>query len=135
MSTHKASAVTIDEFSLPRGRNATGALLAATLMILSARRRFIEPGSLLHDQVIARSGARVAKYSRPVQDAIFYTLYGLHGVGTVYFALTKLKKHNVKILSPVWFQWILAAFFGGSFATKHFDEEVEKKELKTIKEI
>ncbi|KIW28667.1 uncharacterized protein PV07_08310 [Cladophialophora immunda] len=134
MATHKVSAVTIDEFELPKGRHATGALIAAALMILSARRRFIQPGSVLHDQVIARS-ARASKYAKPVQDALFYTLYGLHGIETVYFALTKLKKHNVKIFSSVWFKWLIAVFLGGVFVQKHFDEVVEKKELKTIKEI
>ncbi|EXJ67165.1 uncharacterized protein A1O5_09812 [Cladophialophora psammophila CBS 110553] len=134
MATHKASAVTIDEFELLRGRNAAGALLATTLMILSARRKFIHPGSVLHDQVIARS-ATASKYAKTVQDVIFYTIYGLHGIETVYFALTKLKKHNVKIFSPVWFQWIIAVFLGGTFAQKHFDEVVETKEIKTIKEI
>ncbi|OAP58845.1 hypothetical protein AYL99_06142 [Fonsecaea erecta] len=134
MATHKVSAVTIDEFELPKGRNATGAVIAATLMVLSARRRFIQPGSLVHDQVIARS-ARASKYAKPFQDVLFYALFGVHSIETVYFALTKLRKHNVKVFSSVWFQWVIAVFLGGVFTLKHFDEVVEKKELKTIKEI
>lgn len=133
MATHKSSLVTIDEYELPKGGKRLGTLVCAALMALSARRKFIEPRSILYDQVLARSSTAV-KYSKPVQDGIFYVLFGLHGIKTVYFALTKLKKHNVKLLSPVWFQWIITVFLGGVFATKHWDEVVEKKEMNTTRE-
>ena len=135
MSTHKSSSVTIDEYQLPKGSKALGTLGFAALIALSARRKFIEPRSLLHDQVLARGGANVVKYSKPVQDFIFYYFISVHGAETVYFALTKLKKHNVKVLSTVYLEWLVTAFVGGIFGTKHFDEVVEKKEIRTIKEI
>ncbi|KAH0835176.1 hypothetical protein AYO21_10882 [Fonsecaea monophora] len=134
MSTHKVSAVTIDEYEFPTGGHARGYLLSIALMILSARRRFIEPGSILHDQLIARS-ATASKYAKRTQDVLFYFLYGAHSIEAIHFALTKLRKHNVKAFSLPWFQWIIAVFVGGVNAKKHFDAVVEKKELKTIKEI
>jgi len=134
MATHKATALTIDEYEFPKGSNRLGTLAFAALMALSARRKFIEPRSLIHDHILARS-AIASKYAKPVQDFIFYLLFGLHSVETVWFAVTKLKKHNVKLTSPAWLEWILTVFAGGVFATKHWDEFVEQKELKAIKEI
>ncbi|KIX07622.1 uncharacterized protein Z518_02275 [Rhinocladiella mackenziei CBS 650.93] len=134
MASHNASAVTIDEYELPKGGKRVATLVCAALMALSARRKLIEPRSILHDRVLARSATAV-KYSKPVQDALFYFFFGLHGAETVWFALTKLKKHNVKRFSPVWFKWIVTVFLGGVFATKHWDEVVEKKEIQAIKEI
>jgi hypothetical protein len=135
MATHKSSSVTIDEYQLPKGSKRLVTLTFAALMALSTRRKFIEPRSLLHDQVLARGGARTIKYSKPVQDFLFYFLFGVHGAETVYFALTKLKQHNVKAFSTVWLKWVITVFLGGIAATKHFDEVVEQKEIKTIKEI
>lgn len=135
MSVHKSTSVTVDEYHLPTGTKGLGALACAALMVLSARRKFIEPRSILHDQVIARGGAHAVKYSKPVQDFLFYYFFGVHGAETVYFALTKLKRHKVKVLSTVWLEWIVTIFLGGFFGTQHFDEVVEKKEIKTIKEI
>lgn len=135
MATHKYSSVTIDEYQLPKGSKQLGTLAFAALMAISTRRKFIEPRSLLHDQVLARAGAKTIKYSKPVQDFLFYFLFGVHGIETVYFALTKLKQHNVKTLSTIWLKWVVTVFIGGIFALKHFDEVVEQKEIKTIKEI
>lgn len=135
MATHKSSSVTIDEYQFPKGSKQVGTLVCAVLMALSTKRRFIEPGSLLHDQVLARGGAKVVQYSKHVQNFLFYFLFGAHGVETVHFALTKLKRHKVKALSLLWLKWIVTAFVGGTFAIQHFDEVVEAKEIKTIKEI
>ncbi|KAK5233399.1 hypothetical protein LTR47_005492 [Exophiala xenobiotica] len=119
MATHKTSAIVIDDYELPKGRNAVGTLITAALMVLSSRRKSV----------------KAAKYSKLVQDIIFYALFSLHGVETVYFAFTKLKRHNVKLTSPAWIEWVATVFAGGVFATQHFDEFIEQKELKAIKEI
>ncbi|KIW61459.1 hypothetical protein PV05_01579 [Exophiala xenobiotica] len=134
MATHKASAIVIDDYELPKGRKAVGTLITAALMVLSSRRKFIEPRSFIHDHILARS-IKAHKYSKLVQDIIFYALFGLHGVETVWFAFTKLKKHNVKLTSPAWIEWVATVFAGGVFAREHFDEFIEQKELKAIKEI
>jgi len=134
MATHKASAITIDEYEFPKGSKRVATLIGAALVVLSARRQFIEPRSILHDHVLARS-AKAAKYSKPVQDVLFYYFVGVHGLGTVWFALTQLRKYNVKVLSPAWFSWVLTVFFGGSFATKHWDEFVEQQEIQAVKQI
>ncbi|KIW43577.1 uncharacterized protein PV06_04667 [Exophiala oligosperma] len=134
MATHKATALTIDDYELPKGRKAVGTLITAALMVLSSRRKFIEPRSVIHDHILARS-AKAARYSKLVQDIIFYTLFGLHGIETIWFATTKLKKHNVKITRPAWIEWVATVFAGGVFARKHFDEFIEQREIKAIKEI
>jgi hypothetical protein len=134
MATHKATHVTIDEYELPKGRNAVGTLLTTALLVLSANRRFVEPRSLLHDQVLARN-ATVHKHRHRGQDILFYTVYGLSGVNTIWFALTKARLHNLKRGSILWLQWLITIFLGGSFGQKHWDDVVMKKELKTIKEI
>jgi len=135
MATHKASSITIDEYQLPKGSKQLATIVMAALMAVSTRRKFIEPRSFLHDQVLARGGAKTIKYSKVVQDFLFYFLFGTHSIETVYFALTKLKQHNVKVLSTVWLKWVVTVFLGGIAARKHFDEVVEQKEIKAIKEI
>ncbi len=134
MASHKATGVTVDEYELPKGRNAAGTLLTTALLILSANRRFVEPRSYLHDQVLARS-EKVHRHRHRGQDLIFYAVYGLSGLQTLRFALTKAQQHNLKRFSVVWFQWLLTVFLGQIFGESQFDAVVEKKELKTIKEI
>ncbi|KEF62577.1 uncharacterized protein A1O9_00550 [Exophiala aquamarina CBS 119918] len=136
MASHKASSVTIDEYHLPKGSKLLATIVMTGLMTISARRKFIEPRSLLHDQILARGGAKTIKYSKPVQAFLFYFLFGSHSIEAVYFALTKLKQHNVKAFSIVWLKWVVTIFLGGSIvAGKHFDEVVEQKEIKAMKEI
>lgn len=105
MATHKASFITIDDYEFPKGRNRVGVLVFPVLMALSARRKFIKPRSIIHDHLLARSAA-ATKYSQPVQDFIFYLLFGINGIQTIWFILTKLRKHNVKVLSVAWVQWV-----------------------------
>ncbi|EXJ84978.1 hypothetical protein A1O3_05653 [Capronia epimyces CBS 606.96] len=134
MATHKASYITIDQYEFPRGSKGVGTLVCAALMVLSTRRKFIEPGSLIHDHILARS-AKAAKHSKLVQDILFYLFFGVHGVETVWFGLIQLKKHNVKIFSLLGVQWLATVFAGGVFATNHWAEVVEKKEVQVLKEI
>ena len=134
MATHKTSFIAIDEYRLPKAGTRVAMVVCAALMTLSARRKFIEPKSILHDQVLARS-ARAVAYSKPVQDFFFYFLFGVHGVETIWFALTKLKRHSVKLFSPVWLQWTATVFLGGVLGLKHWGEFVKEKEIKAIKEI
>ncbi|KIW11127.1 hypothetical protein PV08_10427 [Exophiala spinifera] len=134
MATHKATALAIDDYEFPKGHNAVGGLIMTALMVLSSRRKFIEPGSVLHDHIIARS-TKAAKHSKFVQEVIFYTLFGAHGIETIWFAMTKLNKHSVKITRPAWIEWVLTVFAGGVFARKHFDEFIEQREIKAIQEI
>lgn len=135
MATHKVSSVTIDEYQIPKGSKQIATLICGALMAVSTSRTYIEPRSFLHDKVLVRGGAKAIQYSKPVQDFLFYFLFGTHSLETVYFALTKLRQHNVKVLSTVWLKWVVTVFVGGAFARKHFDEVVEAKEIKTVKQI
>lgn len=134
MANVKASPIGIDEYEFPTGSKRVGTLVLGALMALSARRKFIEPRSVIHDHILARS-VKAAKYSRLVQDIIFYVLFGLHGVETVWFAWTKLKRHHVSLFSLLGLKWLATVFAGGYFATTHWDEVVEKKEIQVLKEI
>ncbi|EXJ85843.1 hypothetical protein A1O1_06212 [Capronia coronata CBS 617.96] len=134
MATHKASYITIDEYEFPKGSKRVATLILAGLMTLSARRKFIEPRSIIHDHLLARS-IKATRYSKLVQDVMFYVLFGIHGIETVWFALTKLKRHNVDVFSLLGFKWLATVFAGGSFAIAHWDEVVEKKELNVLKGI
>lgn len=130
MSTNKASKFTLDKYSFPGGVNAVGTVVGAVLIALSVRRKFIEPGSILHDQVLVKGGPIVLKYAKPVQDGAFYLLGGVHLVEAIYFAFTKLRKYNVKTFSLLWFQWFATVFAGGVFASGHFQKVVEEQQSK-----
>ncbi|KAL2393605.1 hypothetical protein ABEF93_003953 [Exophiala dermatitidis] len=139
MATNKSSSssssyITVDEYEFPRGANGVGTLVCAALMVLSARRKFIEPRSVIHDHLLARS-VKAAKYSKLVQDIIFYVLFGLHVPGTVWFAWTQLKRHNVSPFSVLGLKWLVTVFFGGRYALNQWDETVQKKETQVLKEI
>ncbi|KAK4938685.1 hypothetical protein LTR10_020953 [Elasticomyces elasticus] len=134
MATRKSTSLTVDDYEFPRGAKGLATVVGAALFVLSTRRQFIEPRSVIHDHILARS-VTAATYSKTVQDVIFYWILGVHGAGTAHFAYTKLQQYNVKLTSMAWFQWILTVFLGGSAAVKHFDDFVEKKELKAVKDI
>ncbi|KAI1609610.1 hypothetical protein EDD36DRAFT_422551 [Exophiala viscosa] len=134
MATHDSTTLAVDDYEFPRGSKGLATLVGAALFVLSSRRQFIEPRSVIHDHILARS-VKAATYSKTVQDIIFYWFIGVHGAGTAHFAYTKLKQYNVKLTSLAWLQWILTVFLGGSAAVSHFDDFVEKKELKALKDI
>jgi hypothetical protein len=131
MAASKSTLVKINEYSLPKGKALTGTLICGVLMFFSASRKFVEPGSILHDNLLIRSTA-VHKRRFLIQNVIFWFLYGAHSIEVVVFALTKLRKHGVNPLSWVGLRWCASVFVGGVYVQGHWDEIVRQKEMKAI---
>jgi hypothetical protein len=80
-------------------------------MALSARREVIQPGSPLYDYILA-GNPRLLKAASYLQNGLFYFLFIAHGIETPLFAWTRLRKHNVSVLSLTWLKWMLSVFVG-----------------------
>ena len=94
-------------------------LLSAALMLLSSRRELLQPGSPLHALVLA--GHPVAqRRALLVQAGIFYFLWGVHALETVFFAWARLRPHGVPLASAVGLRWLATVFVGGKFGLDHF---------------
>lgn len=80
-SNNNSKAVKIQEFSLPQGELGRKVLITAIVMLLSARRELLEPGSPLHDYVLAGNPS-LLRAARWIQNGLFYFLFGAHSVET-----------------------------------------------------
>jgi hypothetical protein len=118
--------VKIDTYSYPAGRLGTNTTICGIVMLLSARRELLAPGSPLYDHVLAKSPTAL-KAATWIQNGLFYFLFGAHTIETVVFAVAKLRKHRVPF-GMVWLKWIITCFVGGKFCMEHFDNVVVHKE-------
>ncbi|KAK6074065.1 integral membrane protein [Seiridium cupressi] len=116
--------VQIRTFPLPSRGRCVSLSIAAIVMLLSSRKEVIAPGSPIYDYLLEGRPNALANAIR-AQNGIFYILFGIHSVETVLFAATKLRKHGVPFLSPLWWKWALLPFISGSFAWQHFDKAVK----------
>lgn len=99
--------------------------LCATVMVLSARRSFIQPGSPLHDYVLLAAGWTNPGTLATTQDFVFRALWWIHAAEAVVFAATKLPRHGVPFMSGLWWKWMGAMFFGGVGTWKHWAKTVQ----------
>ncbi|KXJ90865.1 hypothetical protein Micbo1qcDRAFT_225749 [Microdochium bolleyi] len=120
--------VRVDDFPLPSRANIRGILASAALMYASARPSLLEPGSVLHDRLLA-GRAQATSVSRWAQLGLFYFLFGAHTLEMLGFAYVRLRRHGVPIFSVLGFKWLLSVFVGGQYAWAHFDEVVAKKAI------
>ena len=80
-SNNNSKAVKIQEFSLPQGQLGRKVLVTGIIMLLSARREVLEPGSPLHDYVLAGNPS-LLRAARWIQNGLFYFLFGAHSIET-----------------------------------------------------
>lgn len=73
--------VQIREFHLPKGELGRKVLITGVIMLWSAKRSFIEPGSPLFDYVLVHD-RRLQTAARWIQNGLFYFLFGAHGIET-----------------------------------------------------
>jgi hypothetical protein len=118
-----ASAVQIREFPIPTGNLGRNILICGVVMLVSARRELIAPGSVVYEYLLAgRPDAIMA--TTVVQNILFYFFFGAHAVRSAMFAFGKLQRHGVPVVSIVWWKWMFACFIGGKFTFEHFDNVV-----------
>ena len=113
-------------YSFPRGDLGRKIIITGIVMVLSARKEVISPGSPLYDYVLYRS-PNAFKAADWIQKGLFYFLFGAHSIETPIFALKKLAPHGISVLSVAWWQWIATVFAGGVFCFAHFDKLVKAK--------
>ncbi|KAF2683341.1 hypothetical protein K458DRAFT_418965 [Lentithecium fluviatile CBS 122367] len=114
-------------YTLPPRHLRNPIIICGIVMAISANRRIIAPGSLLHEQVLPRSPTTF-KTLVWMQLIIFWFLYGVHTIETAIFA-TKLWKAGVSVLSLDWWKWMCECFVGGKFCFEHFEGVVKGKKV------
>lgn len=120
-----AAPIKIDSYSYPAGRLGKNTTICGIIMLLSARRELLLPGSPLYDFVLSKS-PNALKAATWIQNGLFYFLFGAHAIETVMFAFGRLRKHRVPF-GMVWLKWMLSCFVGGKFVFEHFDNVVVHK--------
>jgi hypothetical protein len=120
-----ASPVKINTYSYPAGQLGTNTTICGIVMLLSARRGLISPGSPLYDYVLSKSPYAL-KGATWIQNGLFYFLFGAHTIETIFFAWAKLRKHGVPF-GLTWLKWVVTCFVGGKFCMEHFDNLVKAK--------
>lgn len=124
MASNTPKPVQIREFQLPRGELGRKVLITGIVMLLSARREVIAPGSPLYDYILVHD-RRLQTAARWIQNGLFYFLFGAHTIETPIFAWTRLRKHGVPLVA--FLKWTLSVFVGGVFVYKQFDDLVAQK--------
>lgn len=94
-SNSNSKPVKIREFSLPQGDLGRKVLITGIVMLLSSRRELLQPGSPLHDYVLA-GNPTLLKAARWIQNGLFYFLFGAHSIETpLGKALPILRAHGL----------------------------------------
>lgn len=121
MSNNQSPGVArVRRFSFPPGEEGRKVIITGIIMLLSARRELLQPGSILHDHILLGKPALI-KAARWIQNGLFYFLFGAHAIETPIFAYTRLRPNGIPIFSLVWVKWVLSCFVGGVFVMRHFD--------------
>jgi hypothetical protein len=95
----------------PKPQVLTDSEITGIIMALSARREVLQPGSPIYDYILA-GNPRLLKAASYLQNGLFYFLFIAHGIETPLFAWTRLRKHNVSVLSLTWLKWLLSVLVG-----------------------
>ncbi|KIV96898.1 hypothetical protein PV10_00712 [Exophiala mesophila] len=131
MSNNQIQRQVSPKYSFPSGSRGFIILIFAILMVFSARRKNIAPGTIIHDEVQARWGDRGVQFLKPVQDTLFYCLYGIHTMEVAFLAVFRLPRYSISVFSRLWLQWILTAFIGGIIISRQFEEVVNQEHIET----
>ncbi|KAE8353162.1 hypothetical protein BDV28DRAFT_133739 [Aspergillus coremiiformis] len=124
------SDIVIKEFRAPRGLEAANfAAVVATLIVFSRRSNFL-PGSWLYETTGLDRFPAFAGFCYTVQPIPLTLLLGIHAIEAGLLAVKRLKRHEVPLLSAVWFAWIATILIEGAVAFKRFDRMVTEEEVK-----
>ena len=71
---------------------------------------------------------KLSYFAHDIATYMFVFLVVVHGGETIWLAVSRLRKHRVKVGSLVWWQWVLSCFVEGFGSFMRFDQLVREKE-------
>ncbi|PSR90725.1 hypothetical protein BD289DRAFT_365698 [Coniella lustricola] len=126
-NTPSNSPVKVTTFPLVR-RHLIASTICAALIVFSARRSFIAPGSPIHEYILTPIASLVIAVS--AQNWIFGILVGVHSLEVPLFAVMRLHKHGVPFMSALWWKWTGAVFIAGKATWDLFGATVKREAAK-----
>ncbi|KAI9371529.1 hypothetical protein BJX61DRAFT_534727 [Aspergillus egyptiacus] len=123
------SDITVTEYVPPRGGQIIGFALCLAVLLGYSKRGNFAPGSLLYETVGLGKFPRFTEFSYKYQPWIWGPLAVAHAFeAVVLLGWMRLRKHNVKLFSGLWWTWMVLGFVEGFPAWMRFDKVVKKKE-------
>lgn len=127
------SPITIKKYVPPFGLMLVNWLLCFWTLVTFSRRAHFIPGSLYY-QCIFQHIPSFTNFCYKIQPLVFYTMATIHLTEVIYMERSRLRKHTVRMLSGVWWSWLLSDFVEGWTATMRFDRLVKEEEEKKAKQ-
>lgn len=103
------SDITVKEFLLPYGWHTAEFILVSAVFIGFSMRSNFAPGSILSHYL----PLRLLYFCWKIQPSLLTFMLIVHGWETINFASSRLRKHNVKIRSRIYWLWIGTTFIEG----------------------
>ena len=125
----KKSDITVKRYKRPRGFMTVVMAAAAITFLLFSRRAHFRPGSFIYDLFLGYV-PWFADFCWTVQPLVIWPMTVIHTAEVIYMQRSRLEKHTVRMLSGVWWMWIISTFVEGFGSFHRFDEVVREEEAK-----
>lgn len=123
------SDVKITSYVAPQGLIPRLTFLAVILtMLLFSRRRNLLPGSIFYDSLGLRYVPNFVSFCAIIQPWLIKVMLAIHFSEALWMARTRLRKHQVRSWSRLWWMWVGTCFIDGIFSLQRIDELVSRKE-------
>ena len=114
------SDIAVTRYIPPKGFGATSFIVClVTFSVFSTRSNFMF-GSLLYESLL-RHVPSFNHFCWNVQPYVLALMVAIHSSEVVWMASTRLYKHHVPFLSPLWFLWVASTFIEGAPAFFRID--------------
>ncbi|THW55481.1 hypothetical protein D6D20_09448 [Aureobasidium pullulans] len=124
------SDITVKEYISPTGLYLAGFVIVSTTLVAFSLRSNFEAGSLISAVV----PDWFARFCWTIQPFIFYGMLVIHSAETWHMTSGRLRKHNVNVLSRIWWLWMGTTFIEGVGAYNRFDKMIKKKRAEKDKQ-
>ncbi|GME41615.1 hypothetical protein GTA08_BOTSDO00509 [Neofusicoccum parvum] len=118
------SDITVKQYTRPRGAHAVVFAVCALTYVLVSRRANALPGSFIYDHVLKHAPG-FAAFTAQVQPIVLALMVGIHVVESSVMA-RRLQRHNVALLSGLWWKWVASCFIEGFGALQRVDALVQE---------
>ncbi|MCJ1379672.1 hypothetical protein MMC17_002774 [Xylographa soralifera] len=123
----KRSKITVKKYKRPKGLWIVVPFLVAGTITAFSKRSNFEPGSFLYDYLL-NSVPDFAKFCHTIQPYLLPGILMIHTTEAAHMASSRLDKHSVPRFSPLWWKWVISAFFEGIGAFRRLDRIVADEE-------
>ncbi|GAB7346109.1 hypothetical protein MBLNU457_4864t1 [Dothideomycetes sp. NU457] len=119
------SDITISRYAFPTGWYLGLFTLVATVFVVFSTRRNFASGGLIASVV----PDFFRRFCSAIQPYLFWGMVAIHGTETYVFVTSRLIKHNVNVMNPVFWNWAGDCFISGVGAFQRFDAMVNQKRI------